>query len=98
MRNFINLETVWLPNIHSQTSMVDQQNRTPLQSKAGGPNDKVSKSIPEISQGSVQNQQRENQDNESKPTSDKKSKKTEKPAALGKDLNFRCVRRKLNMN
>ena len=41
----------------------------------------------ETSQVSVKNQQKENQDNKSKGTSDKKAKKAEKLAALGKEFN-----------
>ena len=71
---FINLEADSLPYIHGQTSMADQQNQTPLQSRAAEPNDKVPRSMGETSQVSVNNQQKENQDNESKASSDKKNK------------------------
>ena len=67
--------------------MADEQNQTPLQSRAAGPNDKVPRSIRETSQVSVKNQQKENQDNKSKGTSDKKAKKAEKLAALEKEFN-----------
>ena len=72
---FIILEADWLPYIHGQTSMTDQQNPTPLQSRAAEPNDKVPRSMGETSQVSVKNQQKENQDNESKASSEKKQRK-----------------------
>ena len=75
--------------------MADQQNQTPLQSRATEPNDKIPRSIGETSQVSVKNQQKENQDNESKASSDKKAKKTEKLAALDKEFNTKCVWEKL---
>ena len=92
---FINLEADWLPYIHGQTSMADQQNQTPLQSRAAVPNDKVPRSMGETSQVSVKNQQKENQDNESKASSDKKAKKAEKLAALDKEFNTKMRLRKI---
>ena len=71
----INSEPDWLPYIHHQRSMADQQNQTPLQSRAAEPNDKLQRSMGETSQVSVKNQQKENQDDESKASSDKKAKK-----------------------
>ena len=49
----------------------------------------------ETSQVSVNNQQKENQDNESKASSDKKAKKTEKLAALDKKFNTKMRLRKI---
>ena len=54
---FIKLETDLLPYIHGQTSMADQQNQTPLQSRAAEPNDKAARYMGETSQESVRNQQ-----------------------------------------
>ena len=84
---FIILEADWLPYIHSETSMVDQQNQIPLQIKAAEPKDKVPRSLREISHVSVKNQQNKNQDNKSKAFSDKWTKRTKKLAALDKEFN-----------
>ena len=75
--------------------MEDQQNQSPLQSKAPEPNDKAPRPMGETSQDSVQNQQEQNQDSESKASSDKKAKKAEKPAALDKEFNSRMRLRKI---
>ena len=48
----------------------------------------------ETSRGSVKNHQKENQDNDSKASSDKKAKKTEKLAALDKEFNTKMRLRK----
>ena len=45
--------------------MADQQNEIPIQSKDAEPNDEVPRPIGEVTQASVKNQQK-NQDNESK--------------------------------
>ena len=92
---FINLEADWLPYIHGQTSMADQQNQTPLQSRAAEPNDKVPRSMGETSQVSVKNQQKDNQDKESRASSDKRAKKAEKLAALDKEFNTKMRLRKI---
>ena len=78
--------------------MVDQQSRTPLQSKAEEPNDKISRSVGEKFQSPVKNKQKENQDNESKASSDQKIRKAEKPAALEKSLIPRGVWGKSKLN
>ena len=92
---FINLEADWLSYIHGQTNMADQQNQTPLQSRAAEPNDKVPRFMGETSQVSVRNQQKENQDNESKASSDKKAKKAERLAALDREFNTKMRLRKI---
>ena len=95
---FINLEADWLPYIHGQTSMEDPQNQSPLQKKAHEQIDTVSRPIPETSQNSVKNQQKENQDNESKASSDKRAKKVEKLAALVKEFNTTMRLRNIEYN
>ena len=75
--------------------MADQQNQTPLQSRAAEPNDKVPRSMGETSQVSVKNQQKDNQDNESRASSDKRAKKAEKLAALDKEFNTNMRLRKI---
>ena len=92
---FINLEPDWLPYIRGQTSMADQQNQTPLQSRAAESNDKVSRAMGETSQVSVKNQQKENQDKESKASSDKRAKNAEKLVALDKEFNTKMRLRKI---
>ena len=92
---FINLEADWLPYIHGQTSMADQQNQTPLQSRAAEPNGRVPRSLGETSQACIKNQQKENQDNESKASSEKRAKKAEKLAALDKEFNTKVRLRKI---
>ena len=75
--------------------MEDQQNPSPLQSKAPEPNDKAPRPMGETSQDSVQNQQKENQDREFKASSDKKTKKAEKLAALDKEFSSKMRLRKI---
>ena len=52
----ISLEVDWLPYDHNQTSMLDPQNQTALQSKTAEQNDKASRFIGETSPSSVNNQ------------------------------------------
>ena len=72
---FINLEADWLPYIHGQTSMADQQNQTPLQSRAAEPNDKIPRSMGETSRVSVKNQQKETRTTSPKRLPIKKQRK-----------------------
>ena len=51
-----NLEADWLRYINGQTSKADQQNQTPLQSRAAEPNNKAPRSMGDTSQVSVKNQ------------------------------------------
>ena len=47
---FINLEATWLPHIHGQARMADQQPRKSLQSKVAEANDKIEISFGKTSQ------------------------------------------------
>ena len=85
--NFLQtLNAEWLPYIHGETNMTDQQNQTvQLTSDAEPPAAKISQSVVGISQRTVENGN-PNMDNDSKPSSDKRAKKAEKLAALEKDF------------
>ena len=75
-----------------------QQNQIPLQSKTTEPNDEVSRSIGETSRCSIKNNQKENQENEPKASSDKTAKKAEKPVALETEFNSKMRLRKIELD
>ena len=85
--NFLQtLNAEWLPYIHGETNMTDQQNRTAqLTSDAKPTATKNSQSVVGISQRTVENGNA-NKDNDLKASSDKRAKKAEKLAALEKDF------------
>ena len=67
----------------------------PSQSRAAESDDKAPRSMRETSQGPNKNQQKENLDNESKASSDKRAKKAEKHAALEKEFNSKMRLRRI---
>ena len=76
----------WLPYIHGETNITDQQNQTTqLTSDAEPTAAKSSQSVVVVSQRTVENGS-QNKDNNSKASSDKRAKKAEKLAALEKDF------------
>ena len=76
----------WLPNIHGETNLTDQQNQTvQLKSDAEPAAAKNSQSVVGVSQRTVENGN-PNKDNDSKASSDKRAKKAEKHAVLEKDF------------
>ena len=76
----------WLPYIHGETNMTDQQNQTvQLTSDAEPIAAKNSQSVVGVSQRTAENGN-PNKDNNSKASSDKRAKKAEKLAALEKDF------------
>ena len=85
--NFLQkLNDYWLPYIHGETNMTDQQMQTvQLTSDAVPTAAKNSQSVVGVSQRTVENGN-PNKDNNSKASSDKRAKKAEKLAALEKDF------------
>ena len=85
--NFLQkLNSDWLPYIHGETNMTDQQNQTAqLTSDAEPTAAKSSQFVVGVSQQTVENGH-PNKDNNSKASSDKRAKKSEKLAALEKDF------------
>ena len=85
--NFLQtLNADWLPYIHGETNMTDQQNRTvQLTSDAEPTAAKNSRSVVGVSQRTVENGN-PNKDNDSKASSDKRAENAEKLAALEKDF------------
>ena len=85
--NFLQkLNADWLPYIHGETKMTDQQMQTfQLTSDAEPTAAKNSRTIVGVSQRTVKNGN-PNKDNNSKASSDKRAKKAEKLAALEKDF------------
>ena len=85
--NFLQtLNTDWLPYIHEETNMTDQQNQTvQLTSDAEPTAAKNSQPVLGVSQRTVENEN-PNIDNDSKAPCDKRAKKAEKLAALEKDF------------
>ena len=80
------LNAEWLPYIHGETNMTDQQNQTvQLTSDAEPTAAKNSQSVVGVSQRTVENGN-PNRDNDSKASSGKRAKKAEKLAALEKDF------------
>ena len=80
------LNAEWLPYIHGETNMTDQQNKTlQLTSDAEPTAAKNSLSVAGVSQRTLENGN-PNKDNDSKASSDKRAKKSEKLAALEKDF------------
>ena len=85
--NFLQkLNADWLPYIHGETNMTDQQKQTvQLTSDAEPTAAKNSESVVRVSQRTVENGN-PNRDNDSKASSGKRAKKAEKLAALEKDF------------
>ena len=85
--NFLQtLNAEWLPYIHGETNMTDQQKQTvQLTSDAEPTAAKNSQSVVEVSQRTVENGN-PNKDNDLMASSDKRAKKAEKLAALEKDF------------
>ena len=85
--NFLQtLNAEWLPYIHGETNMTDQQNQTvQLTSDAEPTAAKNSQSVVGVSQRTVENGN-PNKDNVLMASSDKRAKKAEKLAALEKDF------------
>ena len=85
--NFLQkLNADWLPYIHGETNMTDQQNQTAqLTSDAEPTAAKSSQFVVGVSQQTAENGN-PNKDNNSKASSDKRAKKAEKLAALEKDF------------
>ena len=85
--NFLQtLNAEWLPYIHGETNMTDQQNQTvQLTSDAEPTAAKNSESVVGVSQRTVENGN-PNKDNVLMASSDKRAKKAEKLAALEKDF------------
>ena len=85
--NFLQtLNAEWLPYIHGETNMTDQQNQTAqLTSDAEPTAAMISQSVVGVSQQTVENGN-PNKDNDLKASSDKRAKKAEKLAALEKDF------------
>ena len=85
--NFLQtLNAEWLPYIHGETNMTDQQNQTAqLTSDAEPTANKSSQSVVGVSHRTAE-PGNPNKDNNSKASSDKQAKKAEKLAALEKDF------------
>ena len=85
--NFLQtLNAEWLPYIHGETNMTDQQIQTvQLTSGAEPTAAKNSQSVVGVSQRTVENGN-PNKDNDSKASCDKRAKRAEKLAALEKDF------------
>ena len=76
------INAVWLPYIHGETNMTDQQNETAqLTGDAESTSAKISQSVVGVSQRTVENGN-PNKDNDSKASYDKRAEKAEKLAAL----------------
>ena len=85
-KNFQYLNAEWLPYIHGETNMTDQQNQTVQSTSDAEPTaTKNSQSVVGVSQRNVENGN-PNKDNDSKAASDKRAKKAEKLAVLEKDF------------
>ena len=79
------LNAEWLPYIHGETNITDQQNQTVQPTSDAEPTAaKISQSVVGVSQRTVENEN-PSEDNESKASSDKRAKKAENLAALEKD-------------
>ena len=85
--NFLQtLNAEWLPYIHGETNMTDQQNQTAQSTSDAEPiAAKNSQSVVGVSQRTVENEN-PNNGNDSKASSEKRAKKAEKLAALEKDF------------
>ena len=85
--NFLQtLNADWLPYIHGETNMTDQQNQTAqLTSDAEPTAAKSSQSVVGVSQQTAEHGN-PNRDNDSKASSDKRAKKAEKLATLEKEF------------
>ena len=85
--NFLQtLNADWLPYIHGETNMTDQQNQTAQLISDAEPNAaKISQSVVGVSQRTVESGN-PNKGNDSKASCDKRAKKAEKLAALEKDF------------
>ena len=80
------LNAQWLPYIHGETNMTDQQNQTvQLTSDAEPTAAKFSQSVVGVCQRTVENGN-PNKDNDLKASSDKRAKRAEKLAPLEKDF------------
>ena len=94
--NFLQtLNAEWLPYIHGETIMTDQQNQTvQLTSDAEPTAAKISQSVLGVSQQTVENGN-PNRGNDSKASSDKRAQKAEKIAAFGERL---CCKNEVEEN
>ena len=94
--NFLQtLNADWLPYIHGETNMTDQQMQTvQLTSHAEPTAAKSSLTVVGVSQRTVENGN-PNKDNNSKASSDKRAKKAEKLSALEKDFTSKTRLKKI---
>ena len=84
--NFLQkLNADWLPYIHGETNMTDQQNQTAQLTSDAEPTAAKSSQFVGVSQQTAENGN-PNKDNNSKASSDKRAKKAEKLAALEKEF------------